>query len=186
MDNNNVLKRDRKENKREEKEKEKRDRKEKKKKDNNKCININNNIIRKMSNYLYDKLNIKSYKLTQYYTLLHDVFVFIVSFIFIFNTNLFFLGILLLIVSLDAFSIVVLHMCPLTLLEMKYLKTSSCEIRNEYLQNSGILYNCNHEYEKQIELLVNIWLLIAGKCIIIIFLRTFHIKIHNFNSIYSI
>ena len=148
-----------------------------------KKLDINDNIIRKLSYYLYKQLNLKYFN--KYYSLIHNIFIFMIAFIFIFSTNLFFLSIVLLIISLDAFSIVVLHMCPLTQLETKYLKKSLCKGRCDKLCGAGILYNCTHEYEKQIELMINIWLLISGKCLIIIFLRTFNIKIYNTNLIYA-
>ena len=48
-----------------------------------------------------------------------------------------------------------------------------------------IMYNCDHTYEKQIELLINIWCIIAVKCLIIIFLNMFNIKLIDLNKIYT-
>jgi hypothetical protein len=102
----------------------------------------------------------------------------------IFNTNLFYLAITLIIISFDALSIVVLHQCPLTILEKKYLKKTSCEERKKILKNIGIFYNCNHFYENQIELLINVWLLVACKCLIIIFIKTFNLKLIDNMKLY--
>ena len=145
---------------------------------------ITNSYIRKSIFFLYNKLNLKNVNLIKY-DLIHDIFIFVIAFIIIFNTNLLYLVIVLLIVSLDAFSIVVLHRCPLTILEKKYLKKTSCEKRKNILKNLGILYKCNHEYENQIELLINVWMLVAGKCILIILLNTFNIKLIDYSKLYT-
>jgi hypothetical protein len=92
---------------------------------------------------------------------------------------------MLIIISLDAFSIVVLHQCPLTILEKKYLKKTSCEERKNILKNVGIFYKCNHYYEHQIELLINVWLLVACKCLVIILLKTFNIKLIDNMKLYK-
>ena len=117
--------------------------------------------------------------------LIHNIFIFAVGFILLFNNNLFYLAVLLIIVSLDALSVVILHECPLTTMEKKYMNISSCDIRNNILKNSGIVYNCDHDYEKQIELLINVWMLIAGKCLCIIFFKTFQLKLFNHGNIYT-
>lgn len=150
-----------------------------------KCNIITNSNIRKNAMFFYDKLNLKSIDLKNY-GVIHDIFIFVIAFIIIFNNNLFYLMIILLIVSLDALSIVVLHKCPLTLLEKKYLKKTSCEERKKILKNLGILYNCNHEYENQIELLINVWLLVSGKCLLIILLNTFKIKLMDDSKLYVV
>jgi len=118
------------------------------------------------------------------YTYVHFLIIFLVGFIFSFNNNIYHLIVVLILISLDALSVVVLHGCPLTLLEQKYLNTNTCEERSEILKNSKIVYKCEHEYEKQIELLINVWTLIAVKCLILIFLKTFNCKLKNFHSIY--
>lgn len=153
------------------------------KKENNIINDINNNVIRKGINYIYNKLNLKDINFIQY-NFIHDIFIFFIAFIIIFNTNLFYLAIILLIISLDAFSIVVLHQCPLTILEKKYIKKTSCEERKKILKNIGIFYKCNHYYEHQIELLINVWLLVACKCLIIILLKTFNFKLVDNMKLY--
>ena len=105
--------------------------------------------------------------------------------IILFNTNIIYLFCTLIIVSLDALSIVILHGCPLTQLEQKYLKTNTSDDRYQYFKKCGILYSCQHEYDKQIELMVNVWLLIAIKCLVIICLNTLNIKLHNTNQLYA-
>ena len=154
-------------------------------KNNKKLKMIEDSVIRKLCIYLYKKLNLKEVKESTLYRHVHDTFIFLISFIALFSMNLTHMAILFIIVSFDAFAIVVLHACPLTTLERKYIKRSSCDDRDELLGALGISYNCDHEYEKQIELLINVWLMVAGKCMCIIVMKMFNIKLFNYNNIYS-
>jgi hypothetical protein len=70
-------------------------------------------------------------------------------------------------------------------MEKKYLGITSCEVRREQIDSLGIMYNCDHEYEKQIELLINSWMLVAGKLLIILCLNTINIKLINYNNLYT-
>lgn len=167
------------------KDKDKNEKDKKKYKTNKKLKMIEDSVIRKLCIYLYNKFNLKEVKESTLYRHVHDTFIFLVSFIALFSMNLTHLAILFIIVSFDAFAIVVLHACPLTALEKKYIKRSSCDDRDELLGALGISYNCDHEYEKQIELLVNVWLMVAGKCMCIIVMKMFNIKLFNYNNIYS-
>lgn len=146
---------------------------------------MEDNIIRRTCRYLYDKFHLKEIQESTMYRHIHDTFIFLVCFIVLFSNKLSHLVIMFIIVSMDAFSIVVLHRCPLTTLERKYIERSSCDDRDELLNSLGVSYNCDHEYEKQIELLVNVWLMISGKCMCIIALKMLNIKLFNFNNIYS-
>ena len=154
-------------------------------KNNKKLKMIEDSVIRKLCIYLYKKFNLKEVKESTLYRHVHDTFIFLISFIALFSMNLTHMAILFIIVSFDAFAIVVLHACPLTTLERKYIKRSSCDDRDELLGSLGISYNCDHEYEKQIELLINVWLMVAGKCMCIIVMKMFNIKLFNYNNIYS-
>ena len=145
------------------------------------------NIFRTISSSVLE--TIKKFGITNevvglIYTYVHFLIIFLVGFIFSFNNNIYHLIAILIVISLDALSVVVLHGCPLTLLEQKYLNTSSCEERSESFKNARIVYKCDHEYEKQIEILINVWTLIALKCLVLIFLKTFNCKLNNFHSIY--
>jgi len=152
---------------------------------NKKLKMIEDSVIRKFSIYLYNKFNLKQIQESTFYRHVHDTFIFLVSFIVLFSTNLTHLAVMFIIVSFDALAIVVTHGCPLTALERKYIKRSSCDDRDELLGALGISYNCNHEYEKQIELLINVWLMVAGKCMCIIIMKMFNLKLFNYNNIYS-
>lgn len=158
----------------------KKEKKEKEEKDEN-IIRIISNIILNSTK----KLGITQEILGLTYKCIHCIYIFVISLIFSFNTNVIHLCILLFIITLDGFVVIVLHGCPLTLLEQKYLNTNCCDERCSYLKKAKIMYKCEHEYEKTIELLINIWLLICGKCLLLIFLNTFHIKLQNYNNTYS-
>jgi hypothetical protein len=160
--------------------------KKKKKKPKNK--KTDENIIRIISNIVLNsskKIGLTQEILGIIYTYSHYFYIFLISFIFSFNTNIIHLCILLIIITLDGFVVILLHGCPLTLLEKKYLNTSSCEKRCNDLKNLKIVYKCEHEYEKTIELLINIWMLVAAKCLITIFFNTFNFKLQNYNNIYA-
>jgi hypothetical protein len=147
---------------------------------------IRNNIIRKICNYLYSYFDLKKFeylKNSLLYTGLHSLYIIIISFILTFDCNILHLIIILIIISLDAFAMIVFHRCPVTLLEKKYLKYNIPNILKKNLKSLNICYNCSHEYESQIEVIINVWLLIASKCLIIIFLKMFNIKLIN-NGIY--
>jgi hypothetical protein len=146
---------------------------------------IEDSTIRKFCMYIYKKFNLKDVQESTFYRHVHDTFIFLVSFIALFSMNLTHMTVLFIIVSFDAFAIVVRHGCPLTALERKYIKRSSCDDRDELLGALGISYNCNHEYEKQVELLINVWMLVAAKCMCIIVMKMFNIKLFNYNNIYS-
>jgi len=165
--------------------KNKKNKKDKKNKKKDKIIfDIKNNITRRIKNYLGTIIDFNKLKgLTYYY--LHCFFIFVITFITIFSTSKIELIILLIIITLDAMSIIYLHECPLTTMEKKYLGYTSCEERYYYLKKMDIMYNCDHTYEKQIELLINIWCIIAVKCLIIIFLNMFNIKLIDLNKIYT-
>ena len=109
---------------------------------------VEDNIIRRTCHYLYEKLSLKDIQESTMYRHIHDTFIFFICVIVLFNNKLSHLAIIFMIVSMDAFSIVVLHRCPLTDLERKYIKRSSCDDRDELLNSIGVSYDCDHDYEK--------------------------------------
>jgi hypothetical protein len=145
---------------------------------------IQNNSVRQLEKYIHKIINLKKIKGCIYYYL-HIFFIFLVLFITLFTTSIIQLSIMLLIISLDAISVIYLHECPLTMMERKYLGYTSCDERNEKLKNMNIMYNCNHTYEKQLELLINSWCIIAIKCSLIIFFSIFKIQLIDASNIYS-
>jgi hypothetical protein len=153
-------------------------------KKNNIKMQIKNNLTKKIKKYLSKFINFKKMKgLTYYY--LHCFFILIIIFIVFFSTSKIELIIVLIIITLDAMSVIYLHECPLTTLEKKYLGYSSCDERNYILKKNNILYKCNHTYEKQMELLINVWCIVAIKCLIIIFLNMLDVKINDANNVYA-
>ena len=147
-------------------------------------IDVEKNVVRQISNFLNNTFHLSKLKGVIYFNL-HLYFLVVIGFITLFSTSVNILLITLVIVSLDAISIVFLHECPLTTMEKKYLGFTSCELRNEYLEKAGIMYNCDHNYEKQIELLINVWSIIASKCLAIIFLNMFNVKLFDVNGVYT-
>ena len=134
---------------------------------------INNLKIRQLSNKLRETFNLKDCIFGTYYQIIHYIFMFLIIFVFIFSNNLLYLIILLNILAIDTFSIVVFHDCPLSLLEKKYLGISSLENRIYSVKNYNIMYTNNKVYDLTLDILINIWSLIALKILFIIFLNLF-------------
>ena len=141
--------------------------------------------FRKMCKLLNEKYNLHAVRESYVYFHLHNLFMFLVAFIAAFNTNMLSLLSLLVVISLDAISIVVLHECPLTILEKKYMKKSSSKMKEECFHKMGVMYECDHDYEKQIEIVVVTWMIVAAKILITLFLTTFQIRLRNDNSLYA-
>jgi len=139
-----------------------------------KKIKKHKNVIRDVSNISKDFIK---YITGYYYGLLHTILICFGGLLILFSNNISILCVLLLIVSLDAFSIVVRHDCPLTQMEEKYLGISGKRQINEFLKKCGIVYNCSHLYESQIELLINIWALTASKIVVLLFLKMIKIEL---------
>jgi hypothetical protein len=144
------------------------------------------NIVRILCKNIleYTSCGLNDKKLGIIYTYIHLVYSFLIGFVFLFNNNLSHLSILLMIISINTFAIVIFHGCPLTHLEKKYLNTSTCSEYYDLYRNSKIMYKCEHDYERQIEMLTNVFVLVALKCLTILFLRTFNLKLYNYNDLY--
>jgi len=138
--------------------------------------------IKKHENKIRDLSNTSSHFIKQvignYYGLLHTILIIGGASIILFSKNLIHLSIILLIISLDAFAIVVRHDCPLTDMEEKYLGISGKRQINEFLKSSGVVYNCSHLYESQLELVINFWALTACKIVMLICLKMLKIELN--------
>jgi hypothetical protein len=138
--------------------------------------------LKKHENKLRDLSNASSNFVKQvignYYGLLHSILIIGGAAIILFSKNLIHLSIILLIISLDAFAIVVRHDCPLTDMEEKYLGISGKRQINEFLKSCGVVYNCSHLYESQLELVVNFWALTACKIVMLICLKMLKIELN--------
>jgi hypothetical protein len=150
------------------------DKKEKKDKPKKKEQELKDkNMIRKISTLLQPYIQgLKGL----YYGSLHLFIMTLCGTIMLFNNNIYHLILLLNIVIVDAACCVFIHDCPLTILEKKYLGHSLVGTRMFFLENMGILYQCDHIYEITIEFLTNMGSLITGKIALLIVLQMFDIK----------
>jgi len=137
---------------------------------------VNNNIVRQISNNI--PFSIKKV-IGYYYVCIHYMLAVLSIFILLFSKNLFFLTVMLVFLSLDATSIIFLHNCPLTMLETKYLGYSTISFRRKMLNKLNVLYECNHTYETQLEILINIVSVTACKIMYIIFMDMLSIELKN-------
>ena len=99
------------------------------------------------------------------YVFLHWLYALFISIILLFEKKIIHLFILLVIISIQTYSIVVFRKCPLTLLERKHEHKIN---HKKILQNVGIDFKCNHEYESSLEIMILIWVLISLKIFILI------------------
>lgn len=134
----------------------------------------NDNIIRKILFWLKPYFN---YFIGSYYVILHYLLMVTVAFILFFSNNLVYLCLILIIVIITALSNIMIHNCPLTHLERKYLGKSQVKFIKENVKKMGIHYRSNHIYEYQLELLTNTYSFIMFKIMGIIILKMLNIKI---------
>jgi hypothetical protein len=141
---------------------------------------VKKNRIRQVNTYIQPYLHLRVFDIAigMYYSFIHVLIIVLSGIILLFSNNLIYLACLLVVISFDAFSIVMLHDCPLTQLEKKYLNLSGRKKRTHKFINAGIMYECLHEYEHQIELLVNVWSMIACKMLVLMCLKMFNININ--------
>jgi hypothetical protein len=148
----------------------------------------NKNLIRNNLNYISDAIKKKGCKnamISLYYFIIHFLILLTISFILLFNTNINHLLFALVIMTLDALTVIALHGCPLTLLEQKYLGISEFGMITRIVKKMGIFYKCEHEYEKQLEGIAIGWTLVALKILLILIFKTFNISLHNYYNIYK-
>ena len=122
---------------------------------------LENNSIRKICQYLGPF--VKDSIIGCYYYYIHLFIMTMCGLVIFFSKNIHYLTILLIIVTLDLFLIVILHDCPITIYEQKYLGTSGIADKNKFLKSLGISHHCNHYYEVQLETVINIWCVIVSK-----------------------
>jgi len=149
------------------------------------------NFVRIWNDYFSNLPFVKHFNLADflkgsYYLTFHTFFVIVVVFITLFNTSIIDLVVLLTVVSFDALSIVVLHGCPLTHMEKKYLGISGMDLHNLGLKHMNICYDCDHLYEQQIELMINVWSIVVFKIFIILLFKMFNLQLYNSNNLYNI
>lgn len=110
------------------------------------------------------------------YVYLHSIIFLLGVIILIFSNNLFYILILFNITFIDSISIIILHDCPLNYLEEKYLNVSMITQKNDFYKKAGLLFNCNHNYERQLEILILIASLCIFKLFMIIIMRSMNIS----------
>jgi hypothetical protein len=111
-----------------------------------------------------------------YYGLLHISIMILGATLLLFDNNVIHLWMVLTCISLDGLSTVILHNCPLTLLERKYLGVGWKGFQNKIFKKVKIDFRCNHEYEATIELLSNLGALTILKILFICVMNCFPIS----------
>ena len=99
--------------------------------------------------------------------------------VLLFDNNIYHLILLLIIGSLDALACVILHDCPLSILEKKYLHTNIIDKHHSFFNNQNILYKCDHKYEKTLEFLTTMITSLCGKINLLILMKLFSFKVNN-------
>jgi hypothetical protein len=122
---------------------------------------LKDNNIRKICQYLGPY--VKDSIIGCYYYYIHLFIMTTCGLIIFFSKNINYLTILLIIVTLDLILMVILHDCPITMYEQKYLGTSGIADKNNFLKSLGISHQCDHYYEVQLETVINIWCVIVSK-----------------------
>ena len=107
-----------------------------------------------------------------YYTAIHTFIMVLASFVICFVNNLNHLFILLIFLSINAFTNITLHDCPLTMLEKKYLNNSVVDERIDKLKKCNINFETINSYESQLEFIINA----SSLCIF----KILYIMYHNF------
>ena len=110
-----------------------------------------------------------------YYTIVHLIFMTTIVNILLFSNNITYLTIISIIIALDIFENIMNHDCPLTSFEEKYSQNSTTHDFARRVSQLGIFCNCTHIYEKQINALMNIFLMILGKIVIILLVNLYRV-----------
>jgi hypothetical protein len=108
-----------------------------------------------------------------YYGLVHIILMFLFVYCMVFVNNPVYLSCVLVVLSMDALSNVILYDCPLTMLEKKYLGFSSTSTRINYLHKCGFMFTNEKGYDMQLEVLVNAWSMCAMKILFLVGLPHF-------------
>lgn len=110
-----------------------------------------------------------------YYYVIHVILIFFGCIILLFSSNIYYLLIILNIIFLDGIAILAYHECPLTILEQKYLNTNMSKQSKHHFNNLDINHRCNHIFESQFELIVNLFTLISIKILFIIMMKSINV-----------
>ena len=99
--------------------------------------------------------NVVKYLIGNYYSLLHLCIAMLGAYVILFSNNVFYLMCVINVLAVDALTILILHDCPLTMLERYYIKHSTINWRLKSLRNCGIKYTLENEYDIQFEVIIN-------------------------------
>ena len=141
----------------------------------------NNNIVRKLLLFIKPYFN---FFIGSYYRYIHILYMIICSTILLFSNNIIYLSALLVIIITDVCSVVIIHDCPLTYLERKYLGSSFIKETIKIIKKLGIHYRDIDAYEYQLEILGIAWTFVAFKILILILIKTFNIPYESHIVIY--
>ena len=114
-----------------------------------------------------------------YYYIIHIILISLGCIVLLFSTNIFYLLIILNTIFLDGVAMLAYHECPLTILEQKYLNTNMSKQSKKKLNNLDINHRCNHIYESQFELIINLCTLVIIKLLIVIIMNSLHVSFKN-------
>lgn len=109
-----------------------------------------------------------------YYFIIHIILILSGCIILLFTQNIWYLLIVLNIIFLDGVAMLSYHECPLTILEQKYLNTNMSKQSKTNLNDLPIHHQCDHVYETQFELIINLCTLTIVKIFTIILMKSFH------------
>ena len=136
---------------------------------------ISNNCIRNFcKNYVSSAFKLF---LGTFYVSLHLAIIVSGIIIIIFTKNIYYLLILLNVCIIDGICLTVFHECPLTILEKRCLNTNMSLINKRILNNLKINYKCNHVYETQCDLIINVGSICIIKLLILILFEVFKINV---------
>jgi len=112
-----------------------------------------------------------------YYYTIHVILIILGCIVLLFSSNIGYLLVLLNIVLIDGVAMLSYHECPLTILEQKYLDTNMSSESKCSLNNLNINHKCSHVYESQVELIINLFTLLAIKILFLIIMKSFQFTI---------
>ena len=144
-----------------------------------KKILFEDNIVRR----ILKTFHIKSFKdaiIGSLYYILHQIALVMMVCIVLFSNNLQHLTILFVLIALDGVATTIIHDCPITRLESKYLGTNMCEHKLMVLRDLKIQYHNDKDYEQIIDTILTGGGLIAFKIICILCIQTYKLYINNF------
>lgn len=137
-------------------------------------LSLEENIVRRISDVCgrYMKKRVGGVMIGVMLMYVHTLIMICCGIILMFSNNIFYLLCMFVFTMFDSCCIVVLHDCPLTKLEHKYMKRSIRSEITKKMRDMKIVYKCDHNYEKQLDFLINISSMLLLKMFVLISVRT--------------